>query len=230
MNEDMFKIKIKYTKTQKYILSNKEILKILFSDDVTHLNEIYNLFQMMYDRGFTLDKFNKEDIKFKNTETGDEIFYINNISPSVNIDCLKYYLSKINKNRHHFIIVYQKSITNIANKFIKELNKIDRNHISGSKNTITISGNITFTPTDHKVTIETFSLKELILNPTIHILVPKHKSLSEKGSEEFLKKYPKIPLILRSDPISKWYNFKRGRVIEITYPNGEITYRRVTGN
>ena len=87
------------------------------------------------------------------------------------------------------------------------------------------------------IIIELFQTEDLEYNPTKHILQPKFSLLDEKEAEELKKKYgaSNFPVLLRSDPIVRFYNYDKGSIIKITRKNvrngistGEsITYRIV---
>ena len=104
----------------------------------------------------------------------------------------------------HAIIVYKDSATPVAKKIIEESNDI---------------------------LIELFQEEELSYNITKHYLVPKHELIYEKGSKgakEFKDKYSdKFPIILKSDPISRFYGYKKGDIIKVTRKSGNIMYRIV---
>ena len=61
---------------------------------------------------------------------------------------------------------------------------------------------------------------------TKHYLVPKHEKVPD--SEKFDKKIiDKLPILLKTDPISRFYGFKKGDLIKISRKNNYIFYRRV---
>ena len=76
--------------------------------------------------------------------------------------------------------------------------------------------------------IELFPLESLRYNITKHRLVPKHTQLSKSESKKFKDAYGvKIPILLRTDPIVRFYDFQKGSVIKIERPYGLISYRIV---
>jgi DNA-directed RNA polymerase I, II, and III subunit RPABC1 len=76
--------------------------------------------------------------------------------------------------------------------------------------------------------IELFTMDELQFNITKHVLVPQHKRLTDDEMISFKQKYGvKIPILLKSDPISRFYNFSRNDIIQITRPNGYVAFRIV---
>ena len=84
--------------------------------------------------------------------------------------------------------------------------------------------------------IQFFWLDELVNNITHHRLNPKFEKLSENEIVELLKKYNlksklSLPLMLPTDAISKYFNFKSGdvcRITKISPTNGiYISYRNI---
>lgn len=64
-------------------------------------------------------------------------------------------------------------------------------------------------------------LKQLQFNPTKHSIVPKHTKLTCDEADNIIKQYElssrfQLPLLLKDDIISRYYNFKTGDVIMIT--------------
>lgn len=69
--------------------------------------------------------------------------------------------------------------------------------------------------------IDYFEEEKLLVDKTKHVLVPKHELISEKEKKEVLKMYKctretQLPWILRSDPIARHYDAKKGQVFKIT--------------
>lgn len=121
-----------------------------------------------------------------------------------NVDRVKEFISALSTMEiSHGIIVYKHSITPVAKKIVQ--NSIE-------------------------IKLELFTLDELQHNITKHRLVPLHTRLSQEKADIFKKKFGiKFPVILTRDPISRFYNFARGDVIEITRLTGHVAYRIVKG-
>jgi DNA-directed RNA polymerase I, II, and III subunit RPABC1 len=74
--------------------------------------------------------------------------------------------------------------------------------------------------------IELFNIDELRFNLTKHKLVPTHIKLSDAQQQSFLQTFgEKIPIILKTDPISKIYDYKRNDIVKIIRPGNEVSYR-----
>ena len=69
--------------------------------------------------------------------------------------------------------------------------------------------------------IQIFWCKQLQFNVTKHEFVPTHRKLSNEEADNILKLYSivnkfQLPILLRDDIVSKYYNYKHGDIIEIT--------------
>ena len=127
-------------------------------------------------------------------------------SHKFNIERLQEYISIMKKmDVWHCIIVYKDSATSVA-----------KNFISGSDEMI----------------IELFNEDELKFNLTKHILVPLHELVVFENNEEcenFKKKYEKkLPIIKKTDPVARFYGFKKGDFIKVTRKDGFVCYRIIT--
>ena len=72
--------------------------------------------------------------------------------------------------------------------------------------------------------VQCFHINRLITNITHHSLVPKHEVLSDGEIHELKKSLRldtvnKLPVILKSDPIAKYFNMLDGDVCRITRPS-----------
>lgn len=97
----------------------------------------------------------------------------------------------------HGIIVYKNSVTPVA------------------KNVVEMSTDIE---------LELFMDTELMFNITKHKYVPKHTKLDLNTTQEFKKQYGiQFALLRKEDPVSRFYNYQRGDIIEIDN-NDTISY------
>lgn len=72
------------------------------------------------------------------------------------------------------------------------------------------------------VNMQLFEIRELLFNLTKHVLVPKHEVIDNEEEIENLVKHHNIknrhhfPLILKTDPVAKYYGIKPGSLVKIT--------------
>jgi len=99
------------------------------------------------------------------------------------------------------ILIYNESITSMARKLIQS--------------------------TDTYCKIELFSYKEMSYNPIKHVLVPRHSLASEHEITQIKQSKIKIPLLLTTDPIARYYNWSKGTYVKINRRDGTIAYRVV---
>lgn len=83
--------------------------------------------------------------------------------------------------------------------------------------------------------IELFDFRELVVNITEHVLVPKHVPLNTAQIKELLANYKlkltQLPRMPPTDPIAKYFGLKKGEVVKIIRQSETagryVTYRAV---
>ena len=164
---------------------------------------LQTLTEMFEQRGYTNVRYDDLELIGQN---GEEIVTANpRIFSKLNTEVIKGVVLNFEvKEYGHTVLVYEGVPTANVKKQIDELFKIDK-------------------------VIEIFSADDLQLNITKHILVPKHELLGDINGVLPRKFKDKInlPIILRSDPICRFYNFPKGEVIKVTRRDGFIAYRIV---
>lgn len=79
--------------------------------------------------------------------------------------------------------------------------------------------------------IELFCIKNILFNITKHELVPKHELVGTEEAKEIYDRYSikdnqkilKLPLLItKTDPVSKYYDFKPTNLIKITRPSSSV--------
>lgn len=157
--------------------------------------------KMLIDREYTLEEDSKEDFSIRGYKGSSKIITFLSEESKLTIHIIKEYISIITKEKYDkCIIVYQDSVTSSAKKSLEIM----------------------------EYNIELFSLGELQLNITEHRLVPLHERAS-KEEKEYLEKTSKgrLPFILLTDPVCRYYYFQRGEYIRITRADKSVIYRVV---
>lgn len=120
-----------------------------------------------------------------------------------NVRCIEECINEMNaKDILHSILVYKEGITGFAKRIANAC----------------------------QIEIELFSINQLQYNITKHVLQPKFIRLGEQQKKEFYEKIgfnTEIPKMFKTDPISRFYNYKEGDTIKILRKNGEMTFRKV---
>lgn len=172
------------------------------------------VFEMLFDRGYTFEadkyprdkiiqkKINSEfiDIIFESL-TKDKILLHIAQESKVGISTIKSLVDHLQELQiNHVIILLSDSITAFANKVIQDLQSSDLY--------------------DPKLIFEVFYEKELYFNITKHTLVPIHRLLTIAEKKKIFKNYHlssfQLPKLAKSDPISRYFNFSKGDIIEIS--------------
>jgi len=155
--------------------------------------------KMLSDRGYTLEPESKEDFTLRGIKEKHKIISFICTEKKLSIQGIKDYMSIMNKEDYNrCIIVYRDSATSSAKKSLENMD------------------------------IELFSIKELQIDITEHRLVPKHERVSKEEKEYLDKNFKgRLPTLLHTDPISRYYFFQRGEYIRITRKDGTIMYRVV---
>lgn len=157
--------------------------------------------ELLSQRSWTIEKFDQTSILGRTNNDDTFVVYFLD-EPKLNIanvkDCIKMLEAGDIK---HCIIVYKNNITSSAKRVI---------------------GNFIDT------SFELFTVTELQLNITKHYLVPAHIMLSESDASDFTKKMGiDIPILLKTDPVCRFYNFPRGSIIQVVRKDNSISYRIV---
>ena len=167
--------------------------------DKLYSNAIKTIQEMMYQRGLSLSDDNSEFMMYKDAKENRSILIYKQIFSKL---CSLTYNRKIlniykqNKQNNHFILIYDTCETSSLKRLIQQ--------------------NIDF------VYVETFDIKSVQYNITKHCLVPLHT----KTHKKFTFDISKLPKLMHTDSISKFYDFRMGDVVSIRR-NECITYRIV---
>lgn len=157
------------------------------------------IIEILKNRNYTVVDENDQYILMKDTNHKNILIF--NINSSLTINVIKIILKcMIDNNFDHSIVVYDGKITPSSNKIIKN--------------------------TD--LTIELFTHNEMSINIFNHKYYFPHIKVDETTKQLLLTKYgTKLPIILKSDPVIRYLNYKKGDIVKIIRKNNYITYRLV---
>lgn len=202
-------------------------------DNIDLLYILYNLLKKMNDRGYAYLGTNYEIIN------KEKEFY--DIDNSYKISDYTYIIKNKNNilfknNDKYTVCLFSESFSNNnmpALQICKNIiNYITNHSVWGLvQNCIIISPNDIEDKINKKLKeeIDVFEIipySKLLYDPTIHTDSVKHEKV--KNFEHKYKKYNlKLPVLLISDPICKWYGYKIDDIIKITRDDGTIVHRIV---
>ncbi|OQS53627.1 DNA-directed RNA polymerase subunit H RpoH-RPB5 [Ecytonucleospora hepatopenaei] len=136
---------------------------------------------------------------------------------------------KINKKSVELIMSehLQKGISNLIIVCVNKLNHASISYISNINNS-------NINNTNNNLNVEIFLYKELLFNPTKHILVPKQTIIDEEEKQQFLLRYKckldDLPVMLKTDIIARYLGGQINDVVKIIRKSktaGESEYYRV---
>ena len=152
------------------------------------------LHEMLHDRGFMHTSKVNAYIEISENNSGEHILIYFLTDSKISVKKMKDVKKEIDKNIFNtLILIYKESVTSFAKQYLVS----DFNNLH----------------------IQLFSEKELMINITKHELNPKFRKLSNEEKCIILAKYncklQQFPYLLSSDPISKYYAYLPGDLIEI---------------
>lgn len=159
--------------------------------------------EMLTARNCIVEEETEENISAIKSD-GERLFIFFNTGDKLNIDSVKSYVEILEEEKaKHAIIIYN-NITPVAKKSIDNV---------------------------FDMTIELFSLEEVQYNITTHKWVPPHSRVPENEANQIKEKFGKnIPSILKTEPVCRFFGFKKGELIKIIRASEDgpyITYRLV---
>lgn len=157
--------------------------------------------ELLQQRDYEIVEQEEDFVRAKKPDDNFMCVFITDIAKFNNVHAQKYIGIMNDMKIEHSIIVYKNNVTS-AVKNIKH-------NFQGMR-------------------IELFSQEELQYNITTHKYQPKFEVLCEKDSERFKKIYDtKFPVMLKTDPIARFYGYQKGDVVKVTRKNGYVMYRMV---
>lgn len=165
---------------------------------------------MLLDRGFTDNKKLNDYMQISGNDSGQYVLIYFLTDSKISVKKMKDVKKEIDKNIFNtLILIYKESVTSFAKQYlISDFNNLH---------------------------IQLFSEKELMINITKHELNPKFKKISDDEKSKIVSKFNcklnQFPYLLSTDPISKYYAYLPGDLIQIcrTSPTAgiSIVYRLV---
>ena len=184
------------------MISNK-IMSISFQDKSWNI-VLPNISKMMIRRNLTFHhKINDFSLLFYDNEKNIPYILICIFIEKVGVDNLKKHLKQTcNNTVKNYIIVYENHMTSTCNKIINDL---------------------------FQYNIELFTYHDFFYDITeLYYYVPHEKVEDSKHIMELKQIYGnKFPIINVSDPIVKYFNFKKDDILKIIRSEKEIAYRIV---
>lgn len=163
-----------------------------------------NIIQMLRDRNYTIES--DDNLKIFAKHENKKILILARVIPKLNIEEIEYLAESLDSLKiNHALIVYTGVQTPAAKSALENMSK-------------------------NNYFVECFHVGDLQINPTKHILVPKHELLDKVSSNKIKSQTndgKDLPNILKSDVIARYYNYKHGQVIKITRADGSIALRIV---
>lgn len=167
-------------------------------------NSISNLEKFMIRRHLVYQQTVNDGFSiFQHQDDGDITLLVFVFSEKMGIDILKYIISFCEKaNIKNIIIIQQNMVTSNCKKVIESL---------------------------FQYNIEIFELNHFQYDITkLYYYIPHEKVEDEQTISIIKEKYKsKIPILLKSDAICCYFNFKRGDIIKVTRGENDICYRIV---
>jgi DNA-directed RNA polymerase I, II, and III subunit RPABC1 len=181
---------------------------------------------MVQDRGFHIQDEYKEltdaDFKFLIKENKMDIYGEKESGNKKNVVFIKFILARRIKPTaiKSCIDEIREMYPNISGMEIVIVLKIEPNHSIYK---------LEKEKTDKDCVIQIMHCKQLQMNVTKHRLVPKHQRISDEESNTLLQTYnlqskQQLPLILRDDPVVRYYNYRSGDVLCITNNSVSLNY------
>lgn len=161
-----------------------------------------NLQLMMLNRGFVFIKKKDENkLIYANLNNHKIIVWIF-MGEKLNIESIKEFITILENDKFkHGIIIYENLITASTKKILENL---------------------------YKFHIEIFLLNELQYDITKFKYYCHHQKVSDEEAKSIKEKFGNsLPTLLKTDVISRYFNFQKNDIIKIIRKNGTIIYRLV---
>lgn len=158
-----------------------------------------NVQAMLSHRGFQVE--DEDSFVFRHSSEEEKkikVFFC--LYSKLNIERIKAYIQELETSQiRHCVIVFDDVITSSCKKILEYMVRF---------------------------TFETFHLNEMQYDLTKHVLYNVHEKLTPRELEN-VQCSKKFPILLKSDPVCRFFHFQRGDVIRVRRHDGVIIYRVV---
>jgi hypothetical protein len=174
------------------------------SDNVKNMPVQENVDKMMRSRGYDLTSRTDTNSVLIYTKSGGHhtimIWFYNN--EKLNIDAMKDFIVLLDQHQiTNGIIIYSNNVTSSCKKIMEQM---------------------------YKYSIELFSASEFMYVLTDHMYYCPHRKLTDTETAEITRSFGnKLPILLRADPVVRYFNFNKNDIIEIRRKNSSFAYRIV---
>ena len=178
------------------------------------------IIEMFTDRFYNMEEFYNEDRSIN-------MLTINEIKNKMNEDHME---MKVGQDRKKCVLFYNDKIgVDIMKEIIKLMTENECNHLTlVVKQKITAFAKKELINMPENVFFEMFNLDELLYNVTRHKYVPKHILMNKLEDISDIHKTfgTRLPKILKTDPVSRYYNARPGNIFKIMRRSG-VFYRTI---
>jgi DNA-directed RNA polymerase I, II, and III subunit RPABC1 len=156
---------------------------------------IENINKMLIRRGYT--QTDDDSLVYRKNNSLIKVFFC--LHSKLNIDRIRAFIQELEQtNIFHTIIIYDNVITSSCKKILEHMVRF---------------------------TFETFHIREMSFDITEHVYYNPHEKLTNDEIRQFKDDVKNFPILLRTDPVCKYFAFQRGDIIRIRRKNGIIIYR-----
>lgn len=185
------------------------------------------MFEMMNDRGFDVDETTKLTLEeFDDLSENDIVLTFKKIEKTSDLS-----------NEKKIAVVWTTPKSPIVGiNSVQRLAERDENDIvlivpanASSKPNVSSAAKSAISLLDKN--IQTFCVRDVMINITKHCRVPKHELVSpeeEKSLHTIYGPKTKYNHICPTDAVVRYYGWKRGQIVKITRPGNRIIYRTVS--
>jgi DNA-directed RNA polymerase subunit H (RpoH/RPB5) len=158
---------------------------------------INNIDKMLHRRGY--DKIDDDNLIYRQNDSIIKVFCC--LHSKLNIDKIRSFIQELEQsNIFHTIIIYDNVITSSCKKILEHMVRF---------------------------TFETFHIREMSFDITEHMYYNPHEKMTHDEIRNLKNDIKNFPVLLKTDPVCRYFAFKKGDIIRIKRRNGIIIYRLI---